>query len=266
VWDAPTSATSAGAARFALEREIGYPVTPIRGSQLATADLSRFNVLILPDEASSRKYSDVLNEAALGQLDEWVNAGGTLIGISGAVSFLASEAVDLLAVARENSAHSRKLLENRERSEGRAPGRLLADDAEFREAIKAEEEPPDNAPGAILRARIDPEHWLTAGLKETIDVLSHGRFIFTPIKLDKGVNAAIFQGPDQVVASGYLWKENRDQLAHKPLAIVQPEGRGVVIGFTADPNYRGYTDGAKLLFMNAVFRSSGHTGIVTSEE
>jgi hypothetical protein len=60
--------------------------------------------------------------------------------------------------------------------------------------------------------------------------------------------------------------ENRAQIANKPLAIVEPEGRGVVIAFTADPNYRGYTDGAGLLFLNAVFRSSGHTGPAAPEE
>ena len=263
-WDSPTASTSAGAARFALEREFGYPVTPIRTFQLATADLSGFTVLILPDESSARKYADVLGEKGIERLDEWVNAGGTLIGISGAVSLLASEDVDLLSVAPENSARSGKP-EKQARSDGRVPGRLLADEGAFREAIEAGEQAPDTAPGAILRARIDPEHWLTAGLKETIDVLSQGRLIFTPIKLDKGVNAAIFQGSDQVVASGYLWKENRDQIAHKPLAIVQRQGRGIVIGFTADPNYRGYTDGAELLFMNAVFRSSGHVGASPNE-
>jgi hypothetical protein len=264
-WDTPATATSAGATRFVLEREFGYPVTPVRASQLATADLSGFTVLILPDESPLRKYAGVLGETGIDRLDEWVNAGGTLIAISGAVSFLASEEADFLAVAPENSASPRKP-EKQERSGGRVPGRLLGGEADLRAAIEAGEHPPDIAPGAILRAQIDPEHWLTAGLKETIDVLSQGRLIFTPIKLDKGVNAAIFQKADQVVASGYLWKENRDQIANKPLAIVQRQGRGIVIGFTADPNYRGYTDGAELLFMNAVFRSSGHGGSVASEE
>jgi len=262
-WDVPTSATSAGAARFALEREIGYPVTPIRTAQLATADLSSFNVLILPDERSAQKYLDVLGEQGIDHLDQWVNAGGTLIGISEAIAFLAADEVELLSVAPESSARPQKTLQNR--SAGLAPGQILADESQFREAILAKEEQPEAAPGAILRARVDPDHWLTAGMKATVDVLSQGRPIFTPIKLDKGVNAAVFQGSEQVVASGYLWKENRDQIAYKPFVMVQPYGRGMVIGFTADPNYRGYTDGAGLLFLNAVFRSPGHAGIPPSE-
>ena len=85
-----------------------------------------------------------------------------------------------------------------------------------------------------------------------------GREIFTPIKLDKGVNVATFLGPDQLLQSGYLWEENRKQFAYKPLAVAQPDGRGVVIGFTADPNFRAYVDGLNVLFLNAVFRGPAH--------
>ena len=154
--------------RFAIEREFGYPVTIVRTAQLATVDLTPFYVLILPDDTVSRKYSDILGEKGIDRLDQWVNAGGTLIGISGAVSFLASEEVDLLSVAAENSARTSKSLQTRPRSDGRVPGQVLTDEAQFREAIVAGEEQPDPAPGAILRARLNPEHWLTAGLKGTV--------------------------------------------------------------------------------------------------
>jgi len=66
---------------------------------------------------------------------------------------------------------------------------------------------------------------------------------------------AIFEAPDRLLASGYLWEENRRQMAYKPLVIAQPLGRGIVIGFTADPNFRGHLDGLNVLFLNAVFRS-----------
>ncbi len=265
VWDSPTASTSAGAARFLIEREIPYPVTPIRATQLATADLSRFTVLIFPDESSPLKYTEVVGQTAIERLGDWVNGGGVIVGLAGAVSFLASEEAGLLSVAPETLAHPGKQRGPQERTEGYVPGRVLAGDADFRDAIEADDEPPDSGPGAILSARIDPEHWLGAGLKPTIPVLSEGQLIFTPIKLDKGVNAAVFEGADQVVPSGYLWKENREQLARKPLAIVEPLGRGMVIGFTADLNYRGYTEGASLLFLNAIFRSSGHIRQTTSE-
>jgi hypothetical protein len=68
-----------------------------------------------------------------------------------------------------------------------------------------------------------------------------------------------------VLASGFLWDAYRKQLAFKPMMIVQPVGRGQVIGFAVDPNYRAYMDGLNLLFLNAVFRGPAHTGPGASE-
>jgi hypothetical protein len=42
--------------------------------------------------------------------------------------------------------------------------------------------------------------------------------------------------------------------AYKPAVIVQNHGRGLVVGFAADPNFRAYLDGLNVLFLNAVFR------------
>ena len=78
--------------------------------------------------------------------------------------------------------------------------------------------------------------------------------IYTPLTLDKGRNPAVFAGADELVAGGYLWEENRKQMAYKPLTMVEAHGRGLVIGFVADPNYRAYMDGLNTIFLNAVFR------------
>jgi hypothetical protein len=140
----------------------------------------------------------------------------------------------------------------------RVPGKLIATPEEFHKAIEAPTELPDSLHGVLIRAKVDPEHWVSAGVPDTVYVLASGRAIFTPIKLDKGFNAAYFAGPDQLLASGYIWDQNRKQLAYKPFVVVQKNGRGSVIGFTEDPNFRGYMDGLNLLFLNAVFRGPAH--------
>ena len=143
-------------------------------------------------------------------------------------------------------------------TETRAPGKILLDEAAYLKAIQADSELPDAVQGVLARARPDLDHWLAAGLPETVNALVEGRNVYTPIKLDKGVNAVVFLGADKLLASGYMWAENKRQLAWKPLAVIQNEGRGSVIGFTADPNYRGYLDGLNVLFLNAVFRGPAH--------
>ena len=79
-----------------------------------------------------------------------------------------------------------------------------------------------------------------------------------PLKLDKRINSAYFLGVDKPLVSGYMWEENRKQLAYKPLVMIERQGQGNVIGFTFDPNFRAYRDGINVLFLNAVFRDPPH--------
>lgn len=278
-WDTPTSPSSAGATRFVLERQFGYPVTVIRTRQLASADLSRFHVIILPDATSGDGYASTFGSEGIRRLKDWVLAGGTLVGAGGgAVSFLSESRAGLLDVSQENAVRAGKTSKDGERgkeseagapqessakpaqsSGGRVGGKLLATEDDYNKAIQADSELPDAVAGVLVKARVDPDHWITAGVGNTVHALVEGRAIFTPIKLDKGVNAAVFLSPSENLASGYLWEENRRQLAFKPFVIVQPQGRGVVVGFTADPNFRAYMDGLNVLFLNAVFRGTGHS-------
>jgi hypothetical protein len=299
-WDTPASSGSAGATRFVLERQYGYPVTAVRLAALNASELARFQVLILPEGGA---YAQVLGEPGIQRLKEWVQAGGTIVGLGSAVNFLSDARVGLLAISQENVYR-----EPEERGRGgaterggastgatppsaaaasptpataapgaggrggaapvaRVPGTLIATQADFEKATRATAEPPDSAPGTILRARVRPDYWLTAGLGDTVNVMVEGRAIYTPIKVDKGVNAAYFDGADKLVASGYLWAENRKQMAYKPLVVSATSGRGVVVGFTQDPNFRAIQDGMNLFFLNAVFRGPAHArGFGAGEE
>ena len=48
------------------------------------------------------------------------------------------------------------------------------------------------------------------------------------------------------------------ELVQKPFLIHQPFGQGHVIAFAEDPNYRAFTEGSMLLFMNAVLLGPGY--------
>jgi hypothetical protein len=286
IWDSPASSLAAGATRFVIERMYGYPVTAIRPQALAMADLSRFQVLILPD--SMGNYGSAL-AASTDRIKTWVRSGGTLIGIGGALSYLSSGQVGLLGLQQEalaaaaaapagRPADSAKPVEAAKpgaaapgppsAAAGPVPGKILTSEDDFRKAIQGDRELPDAVAGVLLRAKPDQEHWIGHGLPETIHVLYDGRTIYSPLKKDKGVNPVIFAGPDQILAAGVLWEENRKQLAYKPFIVVQGEGRGTVIGFTADPNFRAYMDGLNIAFLNAVFRSpsgGGGRGLMAEE-
>ena len=129
---------------------------------------------------------------------------------------------------------------------------------EYETAITPEKKSPDSLGGILAAADVDPDHWLGAGVASTLNVLVRGADIYTPIRLDKGTNVARFQSAEELLASGYIWEENRKQLAFKPFVVVQPLGSGYVISFTMDPNVRAYLDGLNVIFANAILRGSAH--------
>ena len=277
-WDRPTNATSAGAVRFVLERQFGYPVTVIRTQQLGGADLSKFQVVILPEGGGGEGYAGVLGANGARRLREWVQGGGTLIGIGSALSFMAANG--MMAVSQENlpgatggggrggagaagggrGGVAAVAAPSGGEPPARVPGKLYASSEDLEKDTQPESQAPWPAHGFLAKAKVDQEHWITVGVPESVHALVSGSSIFTPLKADRGVNAVVFSAADQVMASGYSWEEFRKQLAYKPLLMVERDGRGNEIGFTADPNYRGYMDGLNLLFINAVFRGPAHAG------
>lgn len=272
-WDRPTASTAAGAARWVLERQFGQPVTVIRTERLARIDLSGFDVLILPQDQGDG-YRARLGEGGAKSIRDWVSRGGVVVGLGTATRWLADPKVDLLSIRREDLAPQAKGGDAGKDGKGGAPapkgggngdgegatvpGTVIASADEAKAAVQPDTRPPDSVAGVLVRAATDRDHWMAAGAAETVQALIRGEDIYTPVKLDEGVNVARFKGADELLAGGYLWAENRRQLAFKPFVVLEPEGRGYVVGFTADPTLRGFMDGLNLLLANAIYRAAAH--------
>jgi hypothetical protein len=261
-WHEPTHPYSAGWTRYVLEQMYGLRVTLLRTRRLARADLSKYNVLILPDGITRfGPYSDALGEAGAQRVKEWVRAGGTLLTFSDATRWLTEEKVGLLSTQRELKS-GRPEREPKEKKPGEAKPEA-AEEAQtsapsqdqygVEQAIQPEKELPEPTPGAIMRVQLDTEHWLAAGYENGVNVMVDSRDVFTPLKLDKGRNVGVYVSADQLLLSGFTWDASREQLANKAYLMVQNHGRGRVVAFAEDPNYRAYCDGLNLLFLNGVF-------------
>ena len=129
---------------------------------------------------------------------------------------------------------------------------------DLEKAIQPERERPEHLPGGLLRVELDREHWLSAGLDGELAALVEGQRIFTPIKLDQGVNVGVFAPLESLVVSGVVWPDARAQRARKAFLIHQPMGEGHIVAFAEEPNFRGYTEATALLFMNAVLLGPAH--------
>ena len=262
-WDEPVYSQSAGNTRFVIERQLNYPVTAIRTDMLSKADLANYQVLILP----SGDYQKSFDNAAINNLKSWIQKGGVLVTFGKATQFVASSKVALLDVKREFAYTEKpRKTEQTEQTEkkssdknkSRIKGQLFTSKKDLLDASEVQKKSPDNVAGILANVEVDQEHWLTAGVNQNVIALVLGSDIYAPITLNSGKNLAWFKGPEKVLASGYLWQENRKQLAYKPFLIHQPLGKGMLVSFTQEPTTRAYLDGLNVLLTNSIFRAAAH--------
>ncbi|MEO1488520.1 MAG: M14 family metallopeptidase, partial [Pseudomonadota bacterium] len=246
-WDDGVSQLSAGATRFVLEQRFGLPVVPIRANRFGRADLSEYDVVIIPNGAPA----GAMGPSGLSNIARFVRAGGVLVTIENAMRAFTRGDNALLSLKREAALGSEPG-GREDTSGGPTEATEISSEAEYRAAIEDENALPDTLPGALLNTVADTESFLSAGYDEGAIVLASGSQIFAPLDRSQGSNVLRFAGAENLVASGYVWEENQRQMAFKPYMVAQPSGRGLTIGFAHDPSTRGYLDGLDLLLANAV--------------
>ena len=289
-WDTPTSSLSAGWTRYVLERRFGQPVTAIRSNSLARADLSDFDVVVLP----SGNFAGVIGDPVLNRLKDWLRAGGTLVTLAEATRWATGANIGLLdttlllkdgrpdtPASTGGSSSSGASGASGAASAAGVSGAVVTSSAggaagaaggakpatpgpstppafDYDKAIQPDRERPASQPGAIMYVTLDTEHWLSAGSDAETQAMIEGQRVFAPIKLNSGRNVGIYGKKDRLIASGLIWPEAQDLLVQKAFLIHQPFGQGHVIGFAEDANYRAYTEASMLLFMNAVLLGPGY--------
>jgi len=131
--------------------------------------------------------------------------------------------------------------------------------------------------GAIVAARTDDKHWLTFGTDDILPVL----YSNYPILMTAGNSEAILRigelipnsevsqsrtinwsqipaGYDMNVRmSGLVWPEASQRIANSAYLTREKLGKGQIILFSGEPNYRGSARGTNRLWLNAVVYGSG---------
>jgi hypothetical protein len=238
--------TSFGALWFQLEQRINQPFTALRAGSVDGATLDRFDVLILPNGG----YGGVLVDDAAASVMCWVQRGGALISYDGGARWVlqhdigtAHEKADTASLSADS------VVAIIRRIDAAAPGAwglppLTSPGARPHDA--------EAVPGAFLRARLDPMHWLTAGYEAAeIPVLMQS----VPLRpTTRGANPVVFADADRLVMAGFVWPENTARnYPKRPWATVDEVGAGKVILFASDPLYRGVFDAPAGLLMNAIY-------------
>jgi hypothetical protein len=187
-----TSIYDFGATWLLIDRDLGIRHTHLDEDRLASYDLRRYNVLVLPG-----RWFGTLAKPQIEALSRWVEAGGTLIAMGETASLLAKEEggiskVRLLpdvleqldvyeaAVLREHAAAtvatpSPSVLWSHQAPTEVAfpwpadrPARPAKEELERRDAWQQQFMPS----GAILAGRVDTNHWLTFGSSTVLPLLT----------------------------------------------------------------------------------------------
>lgn len=223
---APVSGGSWGFAWYAMDQRLGYPTTLVDASFVASG-LEGFDVLIMP-AVQGGALDRVLGEGGKAALATWVRNGGVLITLDAATSWLAQESTRLVRVrVRRDS--------TRADSAGGAP-------------LQA------GLPGVIARATVDTLSPLLAGVMESeIPVYANSdRILTVPKDLTAGEAVIRFAPRERVRLAGYFWPEMPEKIALSPWLWTERVGRGRVIAFAHDVNFRDLFRGLLPIFGNAV--------------
>ena len=112
---------------------------------------------------------------------------------------------------------------------------------------------PEAVPGAIFRATVDRSTPLTYGYEDAqLPVLVDSAYFFRPSK--EGTNAVVFTGDGNqpLRLAGFVWPNNTERLLRGTAHVIEePTGRGHVVLYAEDPNYRGFWRATTRLFFNS---------------
>ncbi len=221
-------AVDAGWTRWVLEQHaVAY--TRIRPADLHDrATAARFDAIVIPEVPSLQllrglqgsqtrpEHRGGLEARGVATLKHFVRAGGTVITLGNAAEF-AIDHLDLPAVV----------------------------------ATRADDPETALVPGTLLRASLDPDHPVNAGMPQRIEMMNVMNSAYAPGRGAEGLRV-IAQYPDEpLVASGFASGEARLRGRLAAFDVAMGLGRIVVLGFRVQ--HRAQTWATFKMLFNAIF-------------
>lgn len=225
VVDEGVMSSDAGEIWHLFDQRIDVPITLIPTGRMGIADLSRYNVIILP----SGSYG-TMNNRVTEKLKLWIGKGGTLIARGSALNWLTQNEIASFSfqVPQREETLSQKHYTDMSREQG---ARITG--------------------GAIFKGKLDITHPLGYGYTTPeIHVFKSGNQLLHP-STNPYANPLIYT--DAPLASGYIHPSNLQNMPGKGIIQVAGRGNGRIIGFVDNPNFRAFWFGTNKLFLNAVF-------------
>ena len=285
------SSYDVGVSWWSLDHNLGIRHSQLNSSLTGYGDLRRYNTIILPSGSPD------LSNYAKDILMDWVKQGGTLIANNRSTRSIISNDIgsvknlnntfdksknfsfDLMReiYSKEEYINISDANANIVSTEITYPWETTditysKEELEMRDKWQSTLMPS----GGIVSARADNEHWLTFGTEDMVPVL-YGNY---PILMTGGNSEAALRigellpnkesetktinwsqipsGYDlSVRMSGLVWPEASQRIANSAYLTREKIGKGQIILFSGEPNFRGSALGTNRLWLNAVVYGSG---------
>jgi len=217
--------SDAGEIWHLMDQRYDIPITKIDLQDINRKDLSRYNTIIVP-----ATYGSPENEV-IDQLKEWTRDGGTLIGYRGALTWMSD--AKLLPLTFKKTENPAKNITFEQRSDHSGAQRIG---------------------GAIFETKLDRSHPIAFGFKDDQLPMFRNTTLFVEPHKDSYRNPIKYT--NSPLMSGYISKINLNSLKNTVPFQHANYGRGNVIGFTDNTQFRAFWYGTNKLLMNAIFFSA----------
>ncbi|WP_175335432.1 M14 family zinc carboxypeptidase [Polaribacter reichenbachii] len=204
-----------------FDQRFDMHITRLDTRNLSRMDITKYTHIVIP---SSR-----LEKSAIEKIKTWVKNGGVVVGYKNTASWLASNKMINLSFDKTKRDSVKNItFENKSLFSG---AQVIG--------------------GAIFEANIDRSHPINFGYKNDKIALFRNSTMF--LKADKNSYNNPIQYTAKPLLSGYISKENAKVIPNTVPFKVQRFGRGRVIVFTDNTNFRAFWFGTNKLLMNTIF-------------
>jgi len=215
------SSYDAGEIWHLFDTRYNITVTKLDTKSINRTNLSSYNTLIMPNARS-------LSEANTKKLKAWVENGGTIIGYRNTVKWFNQKEFAKLEFKKMDRTAKNISYEQRSNYNG-AQG----------------------IGGAIFEVKLDRSHPINFGYKNNKIAMFRNTTIFMKPDKDSYNNPILYTA--QPLLSGYISKVNLDSLSNTVPLQIKKLGKGKVVAFTDNTNFRAFWYGTNKLLMNAIF-------------
>jgi hypothetical protein len=223
--DGGVSSNSAGEIWHLLDVTFKVPVTMMPISVFNSAGINRYNVIILPPGS----YSSI-TDGAKEKLKTWIQNGGVVIGFENALNWLHTHGIgkfEMKKATKKDSVQSRPY-----------------SSIEFYQGAQ-------ETSGAIFEVAADLTHPLLYGYSSATFPVFKSTNLFLEKSKNPYANPLVYK-PSPLL-SGYISKQNYNKVKDASYAGVAVVGKGRVIGFTENLNFRAFWFGTNRMLMNAIY-------------